>query len=288
MNPPSGSPNILRPEGPVDPDVGILAVESLRGRPICVVGNYALHYVGGVGRGHLSADYFTYWADDMAQQAGITPASGFPPFVGILTNACSGHSVSSDHRVPQKQYPPYVKMQWVAGVLAAESYRVWRTIEYHDWVELTASQEELDLAVRLPGKEDIAAARKILAAAGWTPGSTKQVTDRRAIYARETVYLAEYPKMVKTPVQALRIGSLGLATFPGEAFAELGLEVKAKSPFSSTMLVELANDYHGYIPTPEAHENGGYETWRAKSSYLEPAAAPKMVQSAIRQLQKLS
>jgi hypothetical protein len=105
MNPPSGSPNILKPEGPIDPDVGVIAVESLQGRPICVIGNYALHYVGGVGRGHLSADYFACWADSMTRLAGLTPRTGFPPFVGILTNACSGHGVSSDHRVAQKALP---------------------------------------------------------------------------------------------------------------------------------------------------------------------------------------
>jgi hypothetical protein len=287
MNPPSGSPNILRPEGPIDPDVGVIAVESVQGRPICVIGNYALHYVGGVGRGHISADYFAYWAQAMARQAGVSASSGFPPFVGILTNACSGQGVSTNHRVAQKRYPPYVKMEWVAGVLAAEAYRTWRTIQFHDWVELDATEEELEFAVRLPGRADVAEAHKILAAAGWSMGSKEQVTDRRAIYARETVFLADYPQTVKTPVQALRIGALGLATFPGEAFAELGLEVKAKSPFQPTMLIELANDYRGYIPTPEAHANGGYETWRAKSSYLEVNAAPRMVASAVRQLEKL-
>jgi hypothetical protein len=288
MNPPSASPSILKPEGPVDPDVGLIAVESVQGRPICVIGNYALHYVGGIGRGHISADYFAYWAHAMARQAGTASRSTFPPFVAILTNACSGHGVSTDHRVAQKQYPPYVKMEWLAGVLAAESFRTWRTIQFQDWVELGATQEELELAVRLPSKEDLAAAHKILAAAGWSSGSKKQVTERPAIYARETIFLADYPKAVKAPVQALRIGSMGLATFPGEAFAELGLEVKAKSPFKTTMLVELANSYCGYIPTPEAHENGGYETWRAKSSYLEVMAAPKMVASAVRQLERLA
>ena len=97
-----------------------------------------------------------------------------------------------------------------------------------------------------------------------------------------------YPKTVRTPIQALRIGQLGVATFPGEAFAELGLAVKANSPFQSTMLIELANDYRGYIPTVEAHEHGGYETWRAKSSYLEKEAAPKMVAAAKRGLAELA
>ena len=97
-----------------------------------------------------------------------------------------------------------------------------------------------------------------------------------------------FPARVRVPVQALRIGGLGIATFPGEAFPQLGLEVKAKSPFKPTLCIELANDYHGYIPTVEAHANGGYETWRAKSSYLEVQAAPKMVAAALRGLTMLS
>lgn len=282
MNPPPGSPDIIKPEGPVDPDVSLLVVESLKGRPICVLGSYALHYVGGVGRGHISADYFGYWADQLARHAGD------PRFVAILANACSGHTVSTDFKLPPRQYPPYVKMQWVADVLAAESVRVWRMMQFHDWVELGAGEEELELGVRLPTPDDVVAARKLLAAAGWQPGSDIQLTERHHIYARETVYLAEYPKTVKTPVQALKVGALGIATFPGEAFAELGLEVKAKSPFKPTMMIELANDYRGYIPTPLAHDNGGYETWRAKSSYLEKMAAPKMVAAAIRQLERLA
>jgi hypothetical protein len=285
MNPGVGNPNIIRPEGPADPDVGILAVQALDGRPLCLMGNYALHYVGGVGRGHISADYFAVWADSFARLAGLGRSSAFPPFVGILTNACSGHSISLDARKPQPRYGPYEKMQWVADVLAAESYRTWRTLQFHDWVELDASMEELELSVRLPSAADVARARQILDSAP----RGEQLKELRQIYARETVILAEsYPKSVRTPIQALRIGDLGIATYPGEAFAELGLEVKARSPFKTTMLIELANDYRGYIPTVEAHANGGYETWRAKSSYLEVQAAPQMIQAALRQLSKLA
>ena len=38
-------------------------------------------------------------------------------------------------------------------------------------------------------------------------------------------------------------------------------------------VVSLANAYHGYLPTPEQHALGGYETWRARSSYLEVDAS---------------
>jgi neutral ceramidase len=282
MNPGVGNPNIIRAESAVDPDLGVLVVESASGQPICVLGNYALHYVGGVGSGHISADYFGVWANSMARLAG---AQGSPAFVPILTNACSGSTTSTDVHGPRVQHPPYVKMQWVADIVAAEAYRTWRRVDFQDWVELGARQEELELGVRLPSSADVTSARNILAASS----STGQYKELRQIYARETVILSEtYSKTVKTPVQAVRIGSLGIATFPGEAFAELGLEVKAASPFKPTMLIELANDYRGYIPTVEAHEHGGYETWRAKSSYLEKGAAPKMVAAALRGLAALA
>lgn len=286
MNPGIGNPDVIGPAGPVDPEVSVLAVESLDGRPICVLASYALHYVGGVGSGHISADYFAAWATAMAVLAGMPNGqTADPPFVPMLANACSGNINNVDvMHGPQARNRPYEKMQKVADILAAECYRTWRTLKFADEVELAASEEELDLGVRLPDASDVAAARKILAAAP----SGEQYLGIREVYARETVILSEsYPATIKTVVQAMRIGSLGIATFPGEAFVELGMEVKSRSPFKPTMLIELANDYRGYIPTVEAFEVGGYETWRAKSSYLEKQAAPKLVDAALRRLSAL-
>ncbi|MBI3698742.1 MAG: hypothetical protein HY238_28370 [Acidobacteria bacterium] len=276
MNPPVGSPNIVKAAGPTDPDAGVVAVESLDGRPLSVLGNYALHYVGGGGGTHITADYFGAWARSLRRLAGAS-------FVPILSNGCSGNINGVNFLGQPVRLPPYYQMQQYADILAAECYRTWRTIRFEDTIELAATIEELDLGVRFPGPDDVAAARKILAAAG--PGPYKE---RPPIYARETVILSEtYPKTVRTPIQAFRIGSLGIATYPGEAFVELGLEAKAKSPFRTTLLIELANDYRGYIPTVEGHELGGYETWRAKSSYLEREAGPKLVAAVIRGLGKL-
>lgn len=277
MNPTVGSPNIVKAAGPTDPDVSVLAVQSLDGRPICLVASYALHYVGGTGPGQISADYFGAWAESIRRAAA--------PAVPILANACSGNINGINFLGQPVRMPPYQQMQEYADTLAAECLRVWRKIDYHDNVEITGSLEELELGVRLPTADDIAAARKLL---GDGPIGN-QYKERPQLYARETLIMAEtFPRTVKTFVQALRIGSLGIATFPGEAFVEMGLEVKAKSPFKPTLLIELANDYRGYIPTVEGHEMGGYETWRAKSSYLEKEAAPKLVSAALRVLEKIS
>ena len=60
-------------------------------------------------------------------------------------------------------------------------------------------------------------------------------------------------------------------------FADIGLTLKKKSPFGTTFTISLANGYNGYLPTPEQHKLGGYETWRARSSYLEVTASETIV-----------
>jgi hypothetical protein len=54
------------------------------------------------------------------------------------------------------------------------------------------------------------------------------------------------------------------------------LAIKQQSPFKQTFTIELANGCNDYLPTPEQHKLGGYETWRARSSYLETEAAPRI------------
>lgn len=97
------------------------------------------------------------------------------------------------------------------------------------------------------------------------------------IYARETLLLADYPEKVSVLVQGLRIGDLGIGAIPCEVFVEIGLELKQKSALQPVFIISLANGYNGYLPTVQHHRLGGYETWRARSSYLEVEAAPRIV-----------
>ena len=158
----------------------------------------------------------------------------------------------------------------------------WQKIEYHDWVPLSARTVELELGVRLPSEEDLVAAKATLTAAGPGPyGKTEE------IYARETVLLAEYPAHVKSIVQALRIGDLGIVGIPCETFVETGLAIKEASPLKPTFCISLANGYNGYLPTPEHHGWGGYETWRARSSYLATDAEPQIRGAALKLLNEL-
>ena len=92
------------------------------------------------------------------------------------------------------------------------------------------------------------------------------------------------PQEVPTWVQALRVGDLALVGVTGDFFVELGLAIKQGSPFGQTMVLELANDCVGYIPTRRAFEEGAYEP---ESSPYVPGFGEAIVDSALDLLNRL-
>ncbi|MBI2434455.1 MAG: neutral/alkaline non-lysosomal ceramidase N-terminal domain-containing protein [Candidatus Hydrogenedentes bacterium] len=269
MNPPRASADLVEPAGPTDPELPVLAVQALDGRPIAVLANYGLHYVGANGA-EISADYFGMFAAELEARLGLADAR--PPFVAMLSNGTSGDVNNINFREVGTPQGPYQQTRFVAHRVAEEALRVYQELEYHDWVELGAAQQELELGVRLPTAEEVKRAKETIAKA---VGPVMKTIEE--IYARETFLLSKYPPKKKLLVQALRIGDVGIAAMPCEVFAEFGLELKQKSAFPRTITIELANGYNGYLPTAQQHEWGGYETWRARSSYLEPQAGHIMV-----------
>ena len=69
MNPRPGSPELLAPAGPTDPEVPVLALRAPDGKPIALLANYSMHYVGVPGRTY-SADYFGAFCDRIQQLLG--------------------------------------------------------------------------------------------------------------------------------------------------------------------------------------------------------------------------
>ena len=108
-----------------------------------------------------------------------------------------------------------------------------------------------------------------------------------SIYAREAIHLSNYPATVTLTLQVLRIGRLAIVAVPCEVFAETGLAIKDQSPHEATFTIELANGYGGYLPTSEQHELGGYETWPARSSFLEVEAEAKIRARVLAMLEAL-
>lgn len=277
-NPPPAS--IIKPAGPVDPELFVLSVQHADGRPLALLANYGLHYVGGLPSGHISADYFGVFADRIQQLLGADRQE--PPFVGIMSNGTSGDVNNVDLRNALRRRPSEALMREVADGVAQEALKVVRDIQHHEWVPLSVRTVTLNLGVRRPDEARLQWARGISA-------DTKpdQRMARPAIYAREALELAKYPPTVPITLQAFRIGDLGIGAAPCEVFAETGLAIKKQSPFGATFTVELANGYGGYLPTPEQHGLGGYETWPARSAFLELTAEPKIRAGILDVLQSL-
>ncbi len=280
MNPARASKDLDRPAGPTDPEVCLIAVQSPEGRPIAVLANYSLHYVGGVGSGHISADYFALFCDRLQQLLGADRQS--PAFVAMMSNGTSGNINNIDFSKPGVKEEPYAKMKVVANDVAQAVFKAMQGITYHDWVPLKGELRELELGARHPTPEQIARAKEVLA----RPRTLPRAPTLEEVYAERTLRMAEYPRTLAIPVQALRVGDVGIGAIPCETFVETGLALKQRSPFKPSFTIEIANGYYGYLPTPEHHRLGGYETWLG-TNRLEEQASEKILATLIEMLGKL-
>ncbi len=274
MNPPSGSADLVEPVGPIDPAVSMIAVREPAGRMISVYSAYSLHYVGGVGSGHLSADYYGMYCDALK---GLQPAGkDDPPFVAMMANGTSGDINNINFRHPRSRKEPYEQMRYVAEDVAKKVNGALSELQWSPWAELGASYRELPLQWRKVDESLMAWAQATEA----KDADMFKKGDTAPVYAARIKRLAMASPETKAPVQALRIGDIVIGSSPCETFAETGLEFKQRSPFKHSFMVELAHGYYGYLPTPRHFELGGYETWPG-TNYLEPAAADKILAAVL-------
>ncbi|MDY0166164.1 MAG: neutral/alkaline non-lysosomal ceramidase N-terminal domain-containing protein [Thermoguttaceae bacterium] len=278
MNP-GNRPDLLKPASPVDPQIAFLAIETAKGRPLGLLANYSLHYVGGVPRHHISADYFGVFADRIQQLLGADRLD--PPYVGAMSNGTSGNINNNDYSTRRERRQPYEQIRLVAGECAQAVYEEYQKLTWHDWVPLGMRQRELELAVRKPTPAQLEHARKVLA----DPERPDKFPHERN-YAGRAIELLESPDTVRVILQAVRIGDLGISAIPFEVFSDTGLELKARNPFKPSLTIELANGGYGYLPTPEQHELGGYETWLGTNK-VEGQASVKIVDALLEMFAEL-
>lgn len=282
MNPPRGRGLLERPAGPVDPQLTFLSFRALDGRPIALLANYSLHYVGGIPAGGVSADYFGEFARQIKRRIVTQADERHPPFVGILSNGTSGDVNNINFRHPQPRKKPFEQLRYVASDLAEKVYQAYQTTPHRRSVTLAMAQRELVLNIRKPTEQQLARAKQFLA----EPDDSK-LPRRAKAYARFCLQLAEMPPTAALILQAIRIGDVGVAAIPCEVFAEIGLEIKDQSPIKPTFTIELANGWYRYLPTPRQHRLGGYETWLG-TNMLEIHASEKIEQVVLKLLRDVA
>jgi hypothetical protein len=278
MNP-GHRPTLLKPAGPVDPQIAFLALQRADGRPLGLLANYSLHYVGSLPRKHISADYFGIFADHIQQLLDADRLD--PPFIAAMSNGTSANINNINYAKPRVRKKPYEQMRFVADQCAEAVYRQYKNLTWHDWVALGMRQRELELGVRKPTPEQLARSKQLLA----EPKRPDKFPRERA-YAAAAIRQQESPDTVRIILQAVRIGQLGITAIPFETFSEIGLELKARSPLKPAFTMELANGGYGYLPTPEQHELGGYETWLGTSK-VEVNASKKITSALLEMLSEL-
>lgn len=268
MNPGYRNPNKLTPSGPTDPEVAFIAVETLEGQAIAVLANYSLHYVGGVPKSDISADYYGLFTKRIAALLGTENQD--IPFVGIMCNGTSGDINNNNYAQKAEKYPPYKKMELVANDLAESLVKAYAKLDFRDWAPLKAAVKKLFLTVRKSTPELRKKLEKI---------KEKKEGDKPVYHALEDTYLEriiqhdmEYPDRMPVTLQAFVIGDVAVGAIPFEVFAETGLALKQQNPFKKSFTIGIANGYWGYLPTSAQHQRGGYETWLTANKVQVDAA----------------
>ncbi|MCY3722314.1 hypothetical protein F4X88_10775 [Candidatus Poribacteria bacterium] len=283
FNPGIEHPDLVKPTGTIDPEVAMMFVEATDdGTPIAAVANFSLHYIGTDNGNALSADYFGHFDRLMQHYLGDT-------CISLLWNAASGQINNTDFSGRTKWtasgHQQAVKM---ANVLAGHFIVEKQLMEMHETLDLSGDLATLTFQRKEITAEDLKIAEQVLSVPqgtydayetgpfSWVVGEPipNALVD---VYARECQRLAKLPAQMTAPVQVIRLGEAAIVALPGEVFVETGMNIKSRSDANPTFLVSLANGYIGYICTDKALiEEGGYETWAAKSSLPAVGTVPTM------------
>ncbi len=259
--------------GPKDPDLSLISIQSRDGKPLAILANFSMHYFGD---GDISADYFGRFCEGFKSR--IANDSNF---VGIISHGCSGDIWRRDYTRPES-WDPKLTIDDYTNRLLDIAIKIYEGIEYRNDVDVAMAETRMTLKYRVPNLQLLEWSQRVVAAMG-----DKLPTTTAEVYAREQIILHER-QQTEIVMQGIRIGDIGIATTPNETYAITGLKIKAASPLKHNMVIELANGGDGYIPPPEQHLFGGYNTWAARSAGLEVKAEAKIAEACIALLEKVS
>lgn len=250
-NPGVGNPDIQRVDGPADDAVGALFLSDAEGLQAVLV-NFACHLdVLGNGNFLFSADYPYYLRETLEAAFGRTLVIPF-------ANGACGNINHIDVFASRRQ-GGYDHARIMGMMLAGEVLKIEGRAQPLEVGEIWGKSEVLDLPRRPYSQAELDEFHALLA--------NDKIAERAYPKIRARTHLAQHDRGAATElveVQALHLGDLALFGVPAEYFVEYGLQLRERSSSVHTFVVELANDYIGYVPTPEAFDEGGYEGTSAR------------------------
>jgi neutral ceramidase len=272
-NPGKLNPSIIKPAGPVDPEVAVLYAASVDGKPLMTYVNFALHLdiSGGM---EISADMPYTLSSILGSVKG-------KDMITLFGQGCCGNINHIDVKsgAPQKGHDEAAR---IGTVLAGEVIKTYAGLATLKVDRIKARSEIVELPLAEISDDEVARAR----------GTTEKFGERGAAPFLEMVEafkIVEVNDRKGAPIEAeVQIFALGddfaIVSWPGEVFVELGLYLKERSPYPYTMVIELANGSVDYIPDRKAFLEGNYEPVSARCA---PGSGEILVERTLNMLNDL-
>jgi hypothetical protein len=265
-------PDIVRPAGPVDPRVNVLAVRALGARLTGVVVNFGCHCTVVEGTSEYSADYVCWLREHLKRLLGDID-------VVFLQGACG--DVTQVNNQSSASESGHAWAQFMGTTLAAEVAAVAKRMSFAS--AGVAKQAVRTVPIRMRAAEDVERAPQ--PKLGLASGPVWQ-----ALLEREREHVAQLRARTPTidcEVQGIRVGDVAIVANGAELFCQPALDIIRASPFEQTWVVTLANQYAGYVPTASAFDSGGYEVQTSRCSFLAHDAAQKLGEASLEVLESL-
>ena len=253
-------PDSLHLEGPIDPEVAVLALRSADGAPLGTIVNYACHPTH-----HGSSDEFS--AGYPGVLAAKLKAAGWP--VAMFLNGACGNLHDND---PFRGGTGQSK-EHIGQTLAQDALAVIAGMTFTGAATVAGRSRRLQLPFRKPTQDEIT---------GTIRGAQRFIGE--VYYDRDIPLLLEKIRRLgaqPAEVQVLSVGDWDFVAIPAEYFVENGLKIKLGAFPRHAVVVSCANGMVGYVPHAAAFDRGGYETTFWSGSRLAPPAGDMLADCAI-------
>jgi hypothetical protein len=266
------------PNGITDREVGVLRVgDAENDSPLAVLLSYACHPVVLGPNLEISADYVGYAVNFIERTLGAGS-------VALFANGAQGDMNSIVHP------GTYADAERLGVTLGAEALQVALGTETHGNVHVKAAtcRAELPLNpassperqreyIRFLEQEYQRFTAEGDAMRAWD-------IEMRLAVAGYHLYNREQMTLQYMPAEVTAFGltgdgvNVGIVSEPAELFCAYGMRARKQSPFTTTLVLGLANGFIGYVPTPNVYAEGGYE---CEATNVAPGAGDQLCQTMI-------
>jgi hypothetical protein len=266
FNPGQLNPNIVRPAGPIDPDVAILLARLPNNtRPFAGAAVFAMHS-DTVGGTLFSADYEFYVQQTLRQVFGSNYISAF----GLGTCGDINH-INVSRKEPTSGFPVAEGLGTALGkTILADAPELPRVKH----PALASRSASLDIPLQQISPEQLAAGEAMIPRL-----SDTKIDFYVRVAAVKALDLGQRGSKIPMEVQVFQLDrDSAIVCLPGEIFVELGLAIKRASPYKHTVVMSICNDRPSYVPTRKAFAEGSYEV---TNSRVEPGTGERLVATAL-------